>query len=190
MEGRMRIHPHSMLLQELAENLTGEYRKMFAHALRCADCQEGLLQLLAAQPSEEEASVQLAKILTWQHPSTQTSKTSRDEYEPAFAASYREYESRGVESASDRERAPALLSELLAQPSARRELLLRNQERFHIWGLLELLVDSCREESYADAPGCEERAWLALRVADELDSGLYGAERIEDLRGRAWAYIG
>ena len=46
----MRIHPHSMLLQELAENLSGEYRKMFAHALRCADCQEGLLQLLAAQP--------------------------------------------------------------------------------------------------------------------------------------------
>jgi tetratricopeptide (TPR) repeat protein len=175
-----------MLLQELAENLTGEYRKMFAHALRCADCQEGLLQLLAAQPSEEEASERLAKILAWGHPS---SRATGDEYEPAFAASYREVESRRASNDDERERAPALLAELLDQPPGRRELLLRNQPRFHIWGLLELLVDSCREDSYADAPGCEERAWLALKVADEIDGALYGAERIEDLRGRAWASI-
>src|SRR5579885_2953697 len=171
-----------MLLQDLAENLSGEYRKPFAHALRGADCQEGLLQLLAAQPSQVQPE-RLAKILAWEHPST---RTDEDEYEPAFAASYREYESRLAQNESERERAPALLAELLGQPSGRRELLLANQPRFHTWGLLELLVDSCREESYADAPGCEERAWLALKVADELDAALYGAERIEDLRGRAW----
>src|SRR5947199_7539280 len=97
MEGRMRIHPHSMLLQELAENLTGEYRKMFAHALRCADCQEGLLQLLAAQPSRGVQPEKLAKILAWEHPASRTERAERaedDEYEPAFAASFREYESR------------------------------------------------------------------------------------------------
>jgi tetratricopeptide (TPR) repeat protein len=52
-----------------------------------------------------------------------------------------------------------------------------------------LLVESCREESYADAPRAEDLAGLALLVADELEAGLYGAERIEDLRGRAWSYI-
>lgn len=31
---------------------------------------------------------------------------------------------------------------------------------------------------------------LALLVSDHLSPSLYGLERIEDLRARAWAYIG
>ena len=182
----MKIHPHSMLLQEFAEALEGEYREVLAHAMRCSDCHAGLLQLLA-EPRFEPASEKLGKVLVWGHPLA--TKVAGVDYEPAFAASEEEYERRLALFEQERAEAPARLAELFEQPSGRRELLLRNQKRFHTWGVLQLLIESCREESYTDAPQSEERAGLALHVAAELDQALYGAERIEDLRGRAWAYI-
>jgi tetratricopeptide (TPR) repeat protein len=195
----MKIHPHSMLLQEFAETLDGESRGLLAHALRCADCQVDLLQLLA-QPGNEPPPQRLAKVLAWGLPTAgkaarnvqpiSAAPAGRDPYERAFAVSHREYEHRQVLYERERKEAPRLLAEISAQPPIRRVLLLRNQQRFHTWGLLELLVERGREESYADAPRSEELAWLGLGIADHLDASLYGAERIEDLRGKAWAYIG
>jgi tetratricopeptide (TPR) repeat protein len=196
----MKIHPHSMLLQEFAEALEGESRKLLAHALRCTDCQADLLQFLA-QPRSEPAPEKLAKVLVWAPTTIRNGATGataaaaiakppEDLYEPAFTASQREYERRRALYEREEREAPALLAELSGQPPGRRELLLRNQERFHTWGLLALLVESCREESYADAAQSEELAWLALGIADDLNPRSYGAERIADLRGRAWAYIG
>jgi len=176
----MRIHPHSILLQELAAALERkDDRQALAHALRCPDCQEYLLHLLARERSDP-ADEKLAKVLPWSRPPV--------DYGPAFAASSSEYDRRLRLYEKERAQAPALLAELCAQPAERRESLL-HQARFQTWGVLELLVQSGREESHADGSRAEELAQFALRLADGLDPALYGAERIEDQRARAWAHI-
>jgi len=168
-----------MLLQELAAALERDDRKALTHALRCPDCQEYLVHLLARE-RPDPAGETLAKVLPWNRPAV--------DYGPAFAASTHECERRRDLYDQERAEAPALLVELSAQPAERRELLLQ-QARFHTWGLLALLVENGREESHADASRAEDLAQLALRVAEELDPELYGAERIEDQRARAWAHI-
>lgn len=215
----MKIHPHSMLLQEFAETLDGEYRSLLAHALRCSSCQGDLLQLLA-QPRIEPVPERLAKVLAWGQPAAgrahscpagptgnpgqdahvsnvaslatipNTAHPGEDRYERAFTTSQREYERRRALYQREQKEAPQLFTEISEQPPIRRVLLLRNQRRFHTWGFFELLLEKGREASYTDAPRSEELAWLALGIGDELDASLYGALRIADLRGRAWAYIG
>jgi len=82
----MRIHPHSILLQELAAALERkDDRQALAHALRCPDCQEYLLHLLARERSDP-ADEKLAKVLPWSRPPV--------DYGPAFAASSSEYDRR------------------------------------------------------------------------------------------------
>ncbi len=68
--------------------------------------------------------------------------------------------------------------------------LIENDSRFHTWGFFELLVDRSREDSFTNVGRAEELAELALQLADKLDASRYGAERIEDLRARAWGAIG
>ncbi len=90
----------------------------------------------------------------------------------------------------ERVEAPGLLARLLLHTGEQREILLRNSRRFRTWGLLELVVEQTLEISLQDPRRGEEHGRLALRVADFLDAGRYGAERLEDLRARTWAYIG
>jgi tetratricopeptide (TPR) repeat protein len=90
----------------------------------------------------------------------------------------------------ERAEAPGLLARLLSHTREQREILLRNSRRFRTWGLLELVVEQTLEMSLRDPRRGEEYGRLALRVADFLDAGRYGAERLEDLRARTLAYIG
>jgi hypothetical protein len=90
----------------------------------------------------------------------------------------------------ERAEAPGLLARLLSHTGEQREILLRNSGRFRTWGLLELVVEQTLEMSLQDPRRGEERGRLALRVADLLEAGRYGAERLEDLRARTLAYIG
>jgi tetratricopeptide (TPR) repeat protein len=55
--------------------------------------------------------------------------------------------------------------------------------------MLEQLIERGREAGYADPAHGEELGELALAQADRLHAEFYGAERIEDLRARAWAGI-
>ena len=85
--------------------------------------------------------------------------------------------------------APELLDELLGQPQARRQTLLSNP-RLHTWGLSELLVERSLETVTRDPWRAEELGALALDLSGFLETGFYGAATIQDLRARAWAYIG
>jgi tetratricopeptide (TPR) repeat protein len=99
---------------------------------------------------------------------------------------------RYLQSAYDKERAEAkgLVAELLKHPAERRRVLIRNHRRFRTWGVLEHLLAISYEETARDAQRGEEWARLALDLSEHLDASLYGVEAIEDLRARAWAYIG
>ena len=90
----------------------------------------------------------------------------------------------------ERAEAPGLFAELMERTDEQREILLRNSHRFRTWGLLELAVERSLERSIQDAERGEELGRLALRISDLLDDACYGADQLEDLRARAWAYVG
>jgi tetratricopeptide (TPR) repeat protein len=78
----------------------------------------------------------------------------------------------------------------MEQSPNRREMLMRNHPRFQTWGLLERLIDHAQEQCFVEPLAAESSARLALSLADVLDEDEYGAERIEDLRARAWGLVG
>ncbi|MES1240155.1 MAG: hypothetical protein ABUT39_00910 [Acidobacteriota bacterium] len=97
-----------------------------------------------------------------------------------------------IQAAYTKERAEArsLVTELRKHPTERQRVLVRNHPRFQTWGVLERLLDLSQKEMLGDPNLGEELAFLALDVAERLDVSAYGTEGIEDLRARAWAYIG
>jgi hypothetical protein len=95
-----------------------------------------------------------------------------------------------VRSNLDRERAeaPALVAELLSQPSPRREELLVGDIRYHTWGVCELLL--ARSAEAADPAESARLAALTLAGAERLDAGQHASAVVEDLKARAWAIVG
>jgi tetratricopeptide (TPR) repeat protein len=93
--------------------------------------------------------------------------------------------------ALDRERAEAvtLVPELLAQAAERQRLLLRNDPRFHTWGVLELLLERGRDHLLADSREAERLGALALALSAHLDHAYYGQTRVDDMLARAWTAI-
>ena len=92
----------------------------------------------------------------------------------------------------DRERfeAQALVAELMGHSPERQVLIVQNSARFHTWGVYSRLLDLSWTEGIKSLGTAEHLARLALLLADQLDTSLYCAEGIEDLRSRAWGYIG
>jgi tetratricopeptide (TPR) repeat protein len=95
------------------------------------------------------------------------------------------------EASYERERAEAvgLVTELLSHSTERRELLVRNCSRFRTWGVYERLVSESWEQIFASPEEAERLASLALCLSEHLDA-IYGKAPVEDLRARAWAFIG
>jgi hypothetical protein len=91
--------------------------------------------------------------------------------------------------AKERAEAPGLFVELTRLSLEQRDLLL-SSARFHTWGLLELLLERSLEAGINNPTRGEELGVLALRLSDQLDAQFYGEALIEDLRARAWGYIG
>lgn len=111
-------------------------------------------------------------------------------YESAFDRSLRSLQLRGELLNREREEAPERLARLIALSPGGRDLFLCNSAGFQTWGLFELLVRAGWKETFIDASYAEKLLHLALEVSTHLDSSFYGKERIEDLRARAWGYIG
>jgi tetratricopeptide (TPR) repeat protein len=112
------------------------------------------------------------------------------DYDAALARSARLIQT--WQAVHDRERVEAqdLVAEILAHSSERQVLILGNQARFHTWGVYSRLLEQSWAQSLQNPPAAEHLARLALLVADRLDASYYRTGPIEDLRARAWAYIG
>ncbi|HYO16819.1 MAG TPA: hypothetical protein VE685_26780, partial [Thermoanaerobaculia bacterium] len=78
----------------------------------------------------------------------------------------------------------------MEHPAGQREFLVRNIPRFHTWGFLELLIQRSWETTIDSPSYSEELGRLAVLVSECLNLDVYKAELVEDLRARAWAYIG
>jgi tetratricopeptide (TPR) repeat protein len=175
----MKTHPHDLLLQEFALNLTGDPEEVLEHLIVCASCQRRLKALLHPQ-----ASVLADRVVPLERRSSMP-----PDYEPGLDRVSRSLQ--GIESSFQQERAeaPGLFSELWQHPVEKRPLLVRNCPRFQTWGLCELLLRRGREQNFHNPAVGESLALLALEVLDRLDSSCYGKEALEDLRARAWAYV-
>ena len=176
----MKIHSCPLSLQEFVSFLAEEHRGLMKHLAWCVHCRKRLEVILDRRsgPLVER----LAEVLPWPNRAV--------DYGRAIAAAERRLLVHAQSLAAERAEAPARLAELMEQPPERREMLIRNHPRFQTWGLLERLIEHAREQCFANPLSAESLARLALSLANALEAGYYGAERIEDLRARAWGYVG
>lgn len=175
----MKIHPNDALLEELLLALGSEHRTLLEHAIDCSYCRTRLHSLPA--PENGTAAERIAKVLGW---------LKAPDYEESLERSARTLRSRELALGKERSEAPALYVELMEHPPGQREFLLRNVPRFHTWGVLELLVQRSWEMAIGSPTYSEELARLAVLVSECLRPDAYKLELVEDLRARAWAYIG
>src|SRR4051812_466542 len=170
---RVKIHPHDDVLEEFLLSLDSGHLAMLRHLQWCAYCRSRLAYL----PREVEAAA------------VGVDRTSA--YETALEGTSRTGADREAILEHERDEAPGLFLELLEQPADLREALLgKGATPFHTWGVFELLVERSLEVTIQDAAHGETLGRLALRLSDQLDTMRYGAERIADLRARAWSYVG
>jgi tetratricopeptide (TPR) repeat protein len=169
-EGRLRIHPNDLALEEFYLSLGSEHRTLLEHVAHCLACRDRIQTLIDRSQrgawSDEEVS-----------------------YEQALDHGEQILESRRAALEKERSDAPALFVELMETPPEQRILLLRNLRRFQTWGLFELFIERSLEMGVRDPTAAEELALLSLRVSDTLDYSYYGSKLIEDLRARAWAHL-
>ncbi|HKV07709.1 MAG TPA: hypothetical protein VJ725_06200 [Thermoanaerobaculia bacterium] len=176
----MKIHPNGFVLEEFFLSLSEEYLGVLDHLKQCPACWEQF-QAKRRQPPGPIAR-KVTEALGWPCDSTQYSgplQKSADVAEGHLALLK-----------DERAAAPALYVELVKHPAGKRELLLQNSPRFHTWGVFELLVERSLEDTPRDPAYGEDLGLLALRLSEFLDANRYGAGLIEDLRSRAWAYVG
>jgi tetratricopeptide (TPR) repeat protein len=177
----VKVHPRLLSFQDLLASLSQERRGLMRHLRECARCRTRVDGILDSRPRplpEKLAPIVLLPI------------QADAEYGPAIAAAERRFLIHSQTLTAERAAAPARLAELMEHPPERREMMLCNQRRFQTWGLLERLIDHAWEQCLVAPPSAESVAKLALSLADVLDTDHYGAERIEDLRARAWGFVG
>lgn len=176
----MKIHPNAFALEEFLLSLSVEHLEVVDHLTRCLTCRRRLQSLV--QQRSNCLARQLAEILKW--PRTVC------EYEPALDETERVFQNREHLLARERSEAPGLFVELLDYSPDQRKVLLQNSSRFQTWGLFELLIERSFEMGIRDPGYAEELGRSALLLSNCLDPEIYGPELVEDLRARAWAYIG
>jgi tetratricopeptide (TPR) repeat protein len=165
----VKIHPNGERLGELLRSSGSDHQMLIRHLIRCETCRERLLALARAGAAD-------------------AGPRSLD-YGQAFEAAAKSLRRQALALAGEREQAAGRLADLTAVPGEAREALLR-EEAFQTWGLFELLVDRSWEVSLQDPVLAGDLAALALRVGDFLSPAHYRPELIEDLRARAWIYLG
>jgi tetratricopeptide (TPR) repeat protein len=99
-------------------------------------------------------------------------------------------EERLAQISEERAKAPRLVAELMRHPLPERLGLLRPGSRFVTLAVCELLIDESFRVGFNNPPAASELAELALQVVERLDGRHYGRSVVQDLRARAWAYLG
>jgi tetratricopeptide (TPR) repeat protein len=145
---------------------------------------ETLLHLLLCQPCRERFEEIGRRLMA------EAVEAEGREQEAAPSPPPRPVSTREAMEARERAEAPGLFVELLQILPEDRDARLHVEERFRTWSLAELFLERSRETATRNPQGAEELARLALVLADRLSAALYGRDRIEDLRARAWSLVG
>jgi tetratricopeptide (TPR) repeat protein len=98
-------------------------------------------------------------------------------------------EARRAAAEQERQEAPGLLDELLAEPAEQWRPRLR-QARFLKLGVCEALIERTFDEGFREPAAAVRLGELAVALAEALDPETYGPSVVRDLEARAWAYLG
>lgn len=174
-------HPKSEEIVDWLRATAGVDRGALIHVLECADCRQRAVAELRRQRAESE----LADVLSYRRPA------ARQETEGSFAAGFGRVASRALACAEAEQRqAAALFDELMAHPEPRRDVLVRNSDRFRSLALAQRVLEASRNACFENSRQGEGLARLALVLIESVDRDFYGRRLIDDLTGRAWAYVG
>lgn len=176
----MKVHPNNFVLEEFLLSQSDPHLAVVDHLTLCSTCRRRVQGF--RREHVRQAARRLAEVLPW--PGTAT------DYDGAFRRSDSTAQRFGQTLGKERTEAPGLFVELTGQPPEQRDLLLHNAPRFHTWGVFELLIQRSLEVTRNDPAYGEELGLLALRLSELLDPERYDAHLLEDLRARAWGYIG
>lgn len=184
------VHPKAEQIVRWLQSLPeGIDRGSLLHVLQCGDCRDQVL----AELRRQHAGGGLADVLHYR-PQVDaplfacTDATAREE---DLAARFGRVYARALAGAEAETRhAETLFDELIAHPAPRREVLVRNSERFRSPVLVQKILEASRETSFDDAVEGEALANLALAILDTADVVFYGRRLLDDLRARAFAHLG
>jgi tetratricopeptide (TPR) repeat protein len=176
----LKIHPNDFALEEFLLSLSKEHLGVVDHLVRCATCRRRFLGYLRS--GRGPVARRIADVLPW--------PIEAVDYGSMIRHNEKEFRSREQVMARERAQAPSLFVQLLGHPREKRELILKNSPDFHTWGVFELLIERSLEACIRNPDHAEDLGRLALLLSDLLDASYYGASLIEDLRARAWAFIG
>jgi tetratricopeptide (TPR) repeat protein len=110
-------------------------------------------------------------------------------YGPIFEKNLPWLMEQAVRLAGERERIPELRTRLEALPPDERRSGLRSEPGFRVWSFCEWLIEEAHRLVQVDLVQAEERADLAVLLAENLDVRSYGAPLVNDIKARAWACI-
>jgi tetratricopeptide (TPR) repeat protein len=117
-------------------------------------------------------------------------------YDPSLLRALDAGHRREEQMAAERETAPALLAQLLAEPGEKRLPLVRRNGRYQTVALVDLLLDFQRSSKtpahgeMRDTTQAVDIAELAVAIAERLDPEDCGLTVVRDLLGRAWTQAG
>jgi tetratricopeptide (TPR) repeat protein len=127
-----------------------------------------------------------------------TNVSSRSLIPPTGDGDYEESLRRAVTTArrkqerlmQERRDAGRLWDLLESHPPARRRILVRNDRRFHTWGVYDCLLERYHIMLEREPQAALEAAELALVAAQGLSPAVYGEEQIRDFQGTALIALG
>jgi tetratricopeptide (TPR) repeat protein len=90
----------------------------------------------------------------------------------------------------ERSLCPRLAEEILSLPVAERQRSIRENGRFQNAALADLLLERCSTLSREDPTSADQHAHCALEIADRLAPQDQSHLLANDLKARAWAFIG
>lgn len=185
----MKIHPSDLMLEEVLRSLD-QNQILLRHLNECWRCRSKLDGTPVGSSVESYIHPLTTAADRGSRYNPRIARATEVDYGPAIERSERRY----LETASfilrERAEAPGLLTELLTVQPEKRKLFLANSSRFQTWGVLELLIERSWETRGVSRAQSEELANLAIQLSVRLDSSCYRQDLVEDLKARAWSYIG
>jgi tetratricopeptide (TPR) repeat protein len=111
------------------------------------------------------------------------------DYGAAFSEASLRIAERATAAVQERDAAAVLLPGLLELSWECQMSLVTEDSRYRTWALCERLLDAARDHGFQDPARALGLARLGVEMAERLDHGVYGEERVHDLAARAWVAL-
>lgn len=174
-------HPDLETLTRFVRGTLGRDRRhaLEAHLAECPVCRERLEEIPPAPGPET--------VVRWRAHLFEERRREREEGEERRRNTSQTMRGLGSVIGAMAEKQ---VQELLAVSEHERRSMIRKEESFRTLALCELLEARCRAAWFEDPEEAVELARLAAAVAERLDFGVYGGDRVENAKAMAFMHLG